>query len=49
MKRYRFNDKQKREYNCRVKEYLKDARAKARRDVEYQMLAEEIRERFKEG
>ena len=47
MKRYRFNEKQRAEYNRRVREYCnesyyrKDARAMARRDVEDMIFVEE--------
>jgi len=48
MKRYRFNEEQRAEYNRRVKEYynenyyLKDARSMARRDVENQIIVKEL-------
>jgi len=48
MKRYRFNEEQRAEYNRRVKDYynehyyLKDARAMARRDVEDQIFVKEL-------
>ena len=48
MKRYRFNEKQKAEYNrCVTKYYnenyyLKDARAMARRDVENMIFVKEL-------
>ncbi len=47
MKRYRFNEKQRDEYNRRVIKYCneyyyrKDAEAMARRDVENMIFAEE--------
>ena len=51
MKQYRFDKKQKAEYNRRVNEYcnenyyLKDARAMARRDVENIIFVKELEAR----
>ena len=48
MRRYRFNEQQQAEYQLRVKEYynerffLKDAKQKARRDVENMIFIEEL-------